>query len=206
MCSSEDDDPVAIITSQLGVLDSRDLPQASDKTARDELLRLLTAQNMLAAQVVRRVADFDQRGLAPNDAQKTTKTWLQAFGRFSGHDAQALTRASRPLDLLPALAAAFTAGEVSLEHVNQIRKLHDKEDDEVLRKGEEILVKLAMEADPDAVHRACDYIQRLVHEDDDPHDPDGSAATFAKRQVTLSRLGELWRVFRPLCAATRGGL
>src|SRR5262249_24626709 len=74
--------------------------------------------------------------------------------------------------------------------------------DEVLRKGEEILVKLAKEADPDAVHRACDYIQRLVHEDDDPHDPDGSAATFAKRQVTLSRLGELWRLSGTLAAET----
>src|SRR5262249_12555375 len=76
----------------------------------------------------------------------------------------------------------------------------------VLRKGEEILVKLAKEADPDAVHQACDYIQRLVHEDDDPHDPDGSAATFAKRQGTLSRLGELWRLARPRGAATGGYL
>src|SRR5262249_49121208 len=158
MCSSDDDDPVAIITTQLGVLDSRDLPQASDKTARDELLRLLTAQNMLAAQVVRRVADFDQRGLAPHDAQKTTKTWLQAFGRFTGHDDQALTRASRTLDLLPDLDAAFTAGEVSLEHVNQIRKLHDKEDDEVLRKREKILATLAKPPDPHTEHRTGAYI------------------------------------------------
>src|SRR5690349_14728973 len=90
-----------------------DLSETCDSSVRGGLLELLTAQHRLAAQVIRLVDEFDRRTLAPTDGHPTTKAWLQAFVRLSGHAAHAHVRTMRTLRLLPDVAAAFAAGLIS---------------------------------------------------------------------------------------------
>ncbi len=177
-----------------------DLSQPCDSSLRGSLPELLTAHHRLAAQVTRLVGEFDRRNLAPADGHPTTKAWLQAFTRLSGHTAHAHLRAVRTLRRLPDIAAAFTAGMISFEHVDQIRRLHDREPDHILTQVEHILLRLASLSDPTDLRKACDHVRYAAHANDGPDNPDNSA--FERRQVTLSRIGDLWHLNAQLDAET----
>jgi hypothetical protein len=179
------------VTAGLDAFTGLDLTACADEEIRSALLALITLQQRLAAQVTGLVGEFDQRGLAGADAQRSTKTWLQAFGRLSGHAAHAQVRAVRTLRTLPELAAAFAQGAVGMDHVNQIRTLHDKESDDVMQTVESILVGLARTSDPDDLRKACDHVREVAHAHDDADCPD---TTFDRRQITLSRIGHLWQL------------
>jgi hypothetical protein len=171
-----------------------DLSQVSDSSLRGGLLQLLNTQNRIAAQVIRTIGEFDRRGLAPADGHRSTKAWLQAFARLSGHTAHANVRTLRTLRLLPDVAAAFADGTISAEHVEQFCRLHDREPDHIVARVERILLGLATTSDPSDLRKACDHVRYAAHANDGPEGPDPDARAFERRQLTLSRVGDLWHV------------
>ena len=164
---------------------SLDLSEGSDETVRSSLVSLTAVQNVLAAALTYVVTEFDRRKLARVDGQSGTKAWLQAFPRWSGQAAATQMRTMRTVKVLPRLAAAFASGSVTAEHVNQVALLHSRENDEVVRKVELILVALAEQSDPADVRRACEHVRRVAHADDF----DSQSNTSAKRRLSLSNLG-----------------
>jgi hypothetical protein len=155
---------VSDCAARVAELMSVDLSQGSDETVRSSLLSLTTAQNVLGAALTSFVAELDRRKLARADGQRGTKAWLQAYPRWSGSAAATQMRAVRTLKVLPRLAEAFASGSVTLEHVNQVALLHSRENDEVVRRVEHILVTLAKQSDPADVRRACEHVRHVVHD------------------------------------------
>jgi hypothetical protein len=106
-----------LATFDLAALDPADL---ADGELLDGLPLLQTTINGLAALQTRCVAAVDIRDAQHADGMTTVKTWLTGHCRIAGRDAAGLVRAGRRLAHLPALAAAYAAGEVTAAHVDVI--------------------------------------------------------------------------------------
>jgi hypothetical protein len=103
-----------------------DVTAVPDATLRSELVELLAAANQLNAAIASRVASFDTRGLADDDACRTTAVWLRCYGRTSNSGAARMVKQARLLRELPAVAEAAGRGEVTAEHVDRIGQLAKK--------------------------------------------------------------------------------
>lgn len=165
-------------------LDAQDVAKLPDAVLRDELVELLVALNQVHAQVVRRVAVFDSRGLSINDGCRTAKSWLRAFGRMSDAAAGAWVKAGRLLRQLPRLAEAATAGRVSGEHIARVVKLADRVGSEPVRDVEHILTQAATELGPSDLQKVCDRVRAHADPDGLPPDPH---VDYERRGLTLSR-------------------
>src|SRR6266536_15976 len=103
---------VECLVAGLDALAGEEVAGLPDAVVRADLVALLVAVNRLSAEVARRVAVFDARGLAEGDGCRSTAAWLRGFGRLSGPAAGAQVKRVRVLRALPELAA----GAVSSGH------------------------------------------------------------------------------------------
>ncbi len=83
MCTTGEADPLQLLRAGLSGLVDTDPVGMSDAAVTAELPALLDAVNQLGAVVAARLASFDTRALAEVDGQRTTRSWLSAFGRMS---------------------------------------------------------------------------------------------------------------------------
>ena len=126
---------VARLRADLYELVAVDVVSLPDATLRSELVELLAAANQLNAAIAARVASFDTRGLADDDACRTTAVWLRCYGRYTDGAASRMVKQARVLRELPAVAEAAGRGEVTAEHVDQIAKLAKQVGVEAVRAG-----------------------------------------------------------------------
>lgn len=174
---------VAALAAGIAQLDAEDIPALPDAVLRQQLLDLLAAVNQLHAQVARRVAAFDARGLAVEDGCRSAKSWLRAFGRISGTAAGAWVKAARLLRQLPALAAAAAAGKISAEHVARVAQLTDRVGLAPVQHVEQILTEAASTVDPSDLQKVCDHVR--AHVDPDGSEPD-PYQDYQRRGITAS--------------------
>jgi len=173
--------------ASLAGIDPADL---ADPAVRGTLLALLQGRNQLDAIIAKVLGVFDDRAMSKQDGFRTTKQWLAAFGRLSGPAAKGQLRAVEVTRLLPQLAAAFAAGEVSAEHVNRIGLTAEDVGEEVIKQAESTLVPLAQESDPETVGEACAYLRDLALADKTtPREEQ-----IRRRSLSLARVGEHWKV------------
>jgi hypothetical protein len=107
------------ILQQLAELDPDDFDPAdlSDEQLRETLPLTQVGINRLSAALTKSVAAGDVRQVQKADGVVSMKAWLTGHCRLSGRDAAALVRDGRRLPQLPALAAAYAAGDVTPAHV-----------------------------------------------------------------------------------------
>ena len=108
------------------------LVEAIDGLAAEELRGLFAPQlnarlggllgqvNRLAAELTRTTRRCDLIGAAEDDGLKTTASWIRGHARYSTAAAAQLVAAGRALEHLPACAAAFAAGGLTLAQVTVI--------------------------------------------------------------------------------------
>jgi hypothetical protein len=72
------------VVTGLDRLAETDVTRLSDTELREQVLSLLTVSDRAQAELCRRIDAFERRNLAIGDGFRTTKAWLQAFGRLSG--------------------------------------------------------------------------------------------------------------------------
>src|SRR4051794_3229181 len=77
-----------------------------------------TMRQQAAAFEAKLIGEFDARGACREAGALTTKAWLEHELRMSPGDALVARRAGRTVRELPALAAAFAAGQTSARHVD----------------------------------------------------------------------------------------
>ncbi|GAA2326865.1 HNH endonuclease signature motif containing protein [Dactylosporangium salmoneum] len=180
-------EPLSEALSTLATLDPDTL---DDAAMRDALLELLRCQHRLDAVIGKFVGAFDDRRLSHRDGFGTTKQWLVGFGRLSGPAASGRMRATEVTRLLPELAQAFESGEVSAEHVNRMGLTAEEVGDEVMEQAEHTLVELAQNANPEHLQEACGHLRDLALADrNTPREEQ-----YRRRGVTLTRLGDMWRL------------
>src|SRR5205823_3603237 len=117
MCSDGSGDALADLEHVLVRLADQNLKGLFGPQVLECTRRLLRAANRLDAQVARAVREGELTQAAEVDGAKTMQSWLRGHGRLSPAAAHRLVRTGRALENLPAVAAAFTAGRVTAEHV-----------------------------------------------------------------------------------------
>lgn len=107
------------VLQQLAELDPEDFDPAdlSDEQLREFLPLAQFGINRLSAVMTRSVAAGEARQVQRADGMVSMKTWLTGHCRLSGREAAGLVRDGRRLVELPALAAAYSTGEVTAAHV-----------------------------------------------------------------------------------------
>jgi hypothetical protein len=107
------------LLDQLVALDPADCDPA--ELGDDDLLTgvaaLQTGINRLSAQMTRMVRAADVREAYRDDGMGSMKTWLTGHCRLAGREAADVVRAGRRLEGLPAVEAAFAAGDLTPAHV-----------------------------------------------------------------------------------------
>src|SRR6185436_7456 len=182
MCSSDELALVERLRADLDALVAVDVVGLPDATLRAEMLALLAAVNQIDAALAARIASFDTRGLADDDACRTTAVWLRCYGRVSDGASARMVKRARLLRDLPAVAEAAGRGEVTAEHVERISVLARKVGVEAVRPGEQILADAASKVTVAELGLVCDRIRDYV-------DPDGPEPIelFEQRELTVSR-------------------
>ncbi len=177
MCSTQS------LTPALDALAGEQVDTLSNQDLRTEVADLLVAVNRLGAELTRRVEVFDRRGLAIDDASRSTAGWLRTFGRLSASAASACVKRARLSGRLPALTQAAADGDISPDHLDRVTRLADRVGVEVAAQADQVLADSARHLDPTTLGRLCDRI--VAHVDPDGAQPD-AAADFARRGITLS--------------------
>jgi hypothetical protein len=171
------------LASALDALADEQVDTLSDEDLRTEMAQLLVAVNRLDAELTRRVQAFDRRGLAIDDACRSTAGWLRTFGRLSAPAASACVKRARLSGRLPALSAAAGDGDISSDHLDRVTRLAERVGVEVAAQADQVLADSARQLDPTNLGRLCERI--VAHVDPDGVQPD-AAADFARRGITLS--------------------
>ena len=101
----------------LAAVDAAALPDAA---LEQDLAALRVAVNRLEAQFERRLAVFDQRGIAEARGRLSTSNWLTQHLRLDPADATRRVCLARRLDEMPVAWKAFEGGEITLEHARVV--------------------------------------------------------------------------------------
>ena len=83
----------------------------------ENLYRLMT---QLKAEALRRLAEIDTGGLAPDAGVPTTQAWLKARLRWNHGPARRQVRLAQPLTAHPQTAAALAQADITVEHAQVI--------------------------------------------------------------------------------------
>jgi hypothetical protein len=99
------------------------LDDLSDGELLEHVQGLVAEQNRVAARLARAVRAEECRQSAEHDGLKTMKAWLRTHTRLSGAAISCIVRQGRVVDRLPAVAAAFAAGQVTGDQVEVIAEI-----------------------------------------------------------------------------------
>ncbi|WP_100500645.1 DUF222 domain-containing protein, partial [Geodermatophilus chilensis] len=115
------------LLASLDTLAAEDLAPLFGPALLERLRPLLAAQNRLAAELARTVRECEVSGAAEGDGLKSMGSWLCGHGHLSAREAARVVRTGRALEHLPAMAAAFAAGQVTGEQAGLIARVAEPE-------------------------------------------------------------------------------
>ena len=101
----------------LAGLAADDLHDSCDADVLARTRALVTARNMLDAELARTVRHADTTQAPEHDGLKSMRSWLRTHARLSGAAIGALITAGRVQQALPAVAAAAAAGQVTADQI-----------------------------------------------------------------------------------------
>src|SRR3712207_5154685 len=110
-------EPVGGVVAWLQVLADDDRHGLDDGALLDRTAELVRERNRIDAELARTVRVADARQACEHDGLKTMPSWLRNHTRLSAAAAAELVRSGRALEHLPALGAAFAAGDVTVDQV-----------------------------------------------------------------------------------------
>ncbi|MGY1762122.1 DUF222 domain-containing protein [Geodermatophilus sp. SYSU D00779] len=105
------------VVARLAVRADDDLHALDDGALLDRTAGLIRERNRIDAELVRTIRVADARQACEHDGLKTMPAWLRNHTRLSAAAAAELVRSGRALEHLPALGAAFAAGDVTADQV-----------------------------------------------------------------------------------------
>ena len=162
----------------LDALAAEDLSPLFGPALLERLRPLLVAQNRIAAEVARTVRECEVSGAAEVDGLKTMAAWLRGHAHLSVAAAAELVRSGRALEHLPALGAAFAAGEVTADQVAAVAPIaHDEhrvtaaEQDVDLSEIDAALTTIAASQPHQVLRQAVDRYLAMLDQDGPEPDP-----------------------------------
>src|SRR3954467_11028818 len=89
----------------------------------DRTRDLVAFRNRIDAELARTVRIADGKRAFATDGMATAQSWLRGHGRLSKAAASQVVRNGRTLEVLPAVAEAQVAGEITADQVSEIAKI-----------------------------------------------------------------------------------
>ncbi|SEL19440.1 HNH endonuclease signature motif containing protein [Streptacidiphilus jiangxiensis] len=138
----------------------------------EQILALVRFEEMLSAQLLRRIAVFDRSGGASAVRSRSTKGFLRTHAQLAEGHANRLVSLARWLDRLPAVSGALAVGALSADQVEVIsREISPVEDADARHAAEELLVEQAPRLHLTHLRQAARQIHaHLVAEEEPPVD------------------------------------
>jgi hypothetical protein len=104
---------VSELRSALEALGAEDLRALADGALAEDLLELHRARDLLEAELLRRLREFDRRGGWNRDGHLSASSWLADRAGISHSDAAGEVRMARALEAMPCTRESLLAGDVS---------------------------------------------------------------------------------------------
>jgi hypothetical protein len=105
------------IIDAMAAIDAHHLPSSVQLTNTEELIQ---ARDQLDALIAARLQAMDVADVTVGECGRSTRSWLVEEQYRSPTEAGRMMAAARAMAVYPDLAAAFTAGDISAEHVRVI--------------------------------------------------------------------------------------
>ena len=99
-----------------------DLDTMADSEVDAELVGLLQQRHRLDAQIARRVRRWDARSVWLSDGSRSPAARLSRDANVAKSTAEHVVRVARAVESMPATAAAWAAGDISVDHVDLLRR------------------------------------------------------------------------------------
>ena len=132
------------VAAGLTALAGVDLDALSDAELDHALVELQRLSHRLAAQTCRLANRWERRGVWQGDGSKSAAARLARDAHVAQHTARTVLWRGRGLDGCPLVAAAFTAGEISVDQLDMLLAAQSGRE-AVFARDEEVLVGQARE-------------------------------------------------------------
>lgn len=174
----------------LAELRGLDLDGLADEVLSDAVLAAQRLRGSLDVAEARLLARWDARGVWRPSGAKTAAAWLAWREHLPIGVARQRVRQARALRNLPAVEAAWGAGDVDRSHVTTLLGARNPRTETAFDKGHEDLLEQALRSSFSGFKRACDHWALFT-------DPDGAEQSAeedrAAREVHLSEsFGGMW--------------
>src|SRR5688500_6562252 len=134
-----------------------DIDSLSDHQLAGHVLALEAARARLDLLEVRAAGRWDDRQLWALDGSLSGTAWLRHSTGMSSDRARKLLRVAKQLESMPATAAGFEAGTISMEHVERLCRTRTETNAEVFDRDESLLARHATEFDVDQFRKILRY-------------------------------------------------
>lgn len=169
----------------LAALEGVELSAEPGEAVRTEAVALHRQVSRLQARLTDVVGEVDRRQAYVDDGAVSAQSWFRARVNCNPAEASRLVTASRRLRWLPWLAAAFSDGRVSLEHVTAITAAAVPQRRQAIEGLERSLVELAEHAQPRDVRVAVARIRDVEDGDGSDSEPLPDAGPDPRRSLSV---------------------
>jgi hypothetical protein len=153
--------------SVLDLLSADDVHSMAEPALLVRTEMLLTARNMLDAEIARSLQAADVREVMVAECGRTTRSWLVEEQYLSPDDAGRRMGVARALPFHPRLADAFRTGDVGHDHARVIVGCLRRLPMPLREVAETELTEAARHADPTSLSRACRDLRLRLGADED---------------------------------------
>jgi len=151
----------------------------------EQVIRMRRAMDRLEAEQVRRLRRFEELGGPRRDGATSTTAWLRWRCRMSGPAAAERVEVARQLAHLPDTAAAFGAGEISLQHAAAVARTVTDVGLDAVKHAEADLLLAAQHEDAGRFRHVTEHLRHVL----DPKGAlDAANALHARRYLRVSQV------------------
>ncbi|MDP9296559.1 MAG: DUF222 domain-containing protein, partial [Actinomycetota bacterium] len=130
------------LRSVAGELRSETLSELPDARIEEDFSELHRTMELLEVERLRRLAEFDRRGIYERDGHLSAASWLAKTHKVSWGTAREQVRTARALEVMPKTSRALDDGEVSMSAVRVLVGARDA-DPQMFTRSEPELVQAA---------------------------------------------------------------
>ena len=134
-----------------------DLDTLTDTESDTELVELVRQRHRLDAEIARRAARWDARGVWQSDGSRAPWARLSRTASLSPGTAKQILRHGRDVARMPATAQAWAGGEIGAHHVNLLTGAAGEGRGELFARDEKMLVGQCVELTFGQVVKAIQY-------------------------------------------------
>ena len=182
---------VATVREAIDGLAGTDLDVLTDAELDVELVGLLRERHRLDAQIARRARRWDARSVWMSDGSKAPAARLSRDANIAKSTAEHVVHVGRAVESMPVTAAAWAAGDISVDHVDLLRRAAGGGREALFARDEALLVGQCVQLRYAQMVKAVQYWRRHADQelatDGPPPPPETYVRVATSFQGTVTR-------------------